>query len=684
MARGWQCHQSGNLEQAERIYRDVLHIEPGNADASYLLGVVCQTLGRIDEALECYRRALAQKPDYAEVHNNLGVIYSTQGKLAEAIVSYQRAIQCKPDYAEAHNNLGLDLAQQGHLDEAIASYRQTVRLRPSYAEAYENLRRAEAARQGQPPSEVAQVSRAAANIAIERNNQGIELWRQGRLDEALEHFQSALCLWPSYPEAYNNLGLVLVDRGMLDEGAACYQQALRFRPDFAEAHNNLGIARGRQGRIEEAADRHREAVRLRPDYAAAHNNLAVVLEKQHRLDEAVFHCQKALELSPDLAAAHNNLGIMYDRLGRMDDAAASYRQALKLQPDYADALNNLGTVHRDRLEFDDAERCYQRALQIRPDYPDAHLNRALIALQHGDFANGWREYEWRWQRSELVPRTFRQPRWDGAPLDGRTILLHAEQGLGDALQFIRYAPQVKERGGRVLVECQPAVRELLATCSAVEQVLVQGQPLPTFDVQASLMSLPALFETTLTNMPADVPYLAADPSLVEHWRQELSRVGGFKIGIVWQGSPAHRGDKHRSVPLTQFAPLAGVKGVHLLSLQVGAGTAQLAALGDRFPVTDLGRQFEPASFQDVAAVVKNLDLVVTVDTAIAHLAGALGVPVWIALPFSPDWRWLLDREDSPWYPTMRLFRQKRLGDWDAVFQHLAEELARLVVGRPVP
>jgi tetratricopeptide (TPR) repeat protein len=676
MARGWQCHQAGDLDQAERIYRAVLQTEPGHADAWYLLGVVCQSLGRVDEALTCYQRALASKPDYPDVHNNLGVIYSAQGNLAGAIASYREAIRCKPGYPEAYNNLGLDLAQLGRLDEAVASYREAVRLRPSYAEAYENLRRAKAARSAQTGAGQ-QDPAARPNAAMEYNNQGAAFWRQGRLDDAMQRFQEALRCWPGYADAYHNLGLVLADRDRLDDAVACYQQAARFRPDCYEAYNSLGNAHGRMGRLEDAAACYRRALQLRPDYAAAHNNLAVVLEKQHQLDDAVAHYREALRLTPDLAPAHNNLGVAYDRQGKLDDAEACYRRALQLQPEFADAHNNLGNVFRERLQFVDAEQCFRRAVQIRPDYADAHLNHAMVALLHADFTSGWPEYEWRLRRSEVTPRTFRAPGWDGSPLHGRAILLHAEQGLGDTLQFIRYAPLVKERGGQVIVECQPALLDVLATCPGIDLLLASGQPLPAFDVQAPLLSLPGLFGTTLASLPADVPYLSADSARLAHWRRELSRFQGFKIGIVWQGSLVHRGDRQRSVPLTQFASLGRLEGVHLFSLQVGPGCEQLTALGDRFPITDIGIRFDPASFADAAAAVKSLDLVISVDTALAHLAGALAVPVWIALPFSPDWRWLLHREDSPWYPTLRLFRQRRLGDWEDVFDRLTEAVRQV-------
>jgi hypothetical protein len=294
----------------------------------------------------------------------------------------------------------------------------------------------------------------------------------------------------------------------------------------------------------------------------------------------------------------------------------------------------------------------------------------------GDFARGWPEHEWRLRCPGTSPPSFPRPAWDGAPLDGRAILLYAEHGLGDALQFIRYAPLVQERGGRVIVTCRRTLARLLATCRRVEQVVAEGEDLPAFDVYALFMALPGLFQTNLANLPAEVPYLTADPAAVAAWRRALGPAEEYQIGIAWQGNPEFGRDHHRSFRLDQFEPLAELEGVRLYSLQVGVGREQLGEAADRFPVTDLGGRL--GDFMDTAAVVTNLDLVIAPDTAVAHLAGALGVPVWLALPFACDWRWLADRDDSPWYPTMRLFRQQRWGDWDDVFERMAGELEMML------
>jgi hypothetical protein len=301
-------------------------------------------------------------------------------------------------------------------------------------------------------------------------------------------------------------------------------------------------------------------------------------------------------------------------------------------------------------------------------------------LQSGQFEEGWKEYEWRWKRKQAVKRAFRHPRWDGSALEARTILLWCEQGLGDAIQFVRYAPLAKARGGSVVLECPPFMVPLFSTCAGIDALVAEGSALPDYNVQAPLMSLPMLLGTTLETVPAETPYLHADLERVEKWRSRLEGGGGFKIGVVWQGNPRHPWDRWRSFPLACLAPLAAFEGVRLVSLQKGPGVEQVKAFKGRFPVEELGDGLdaEGGAFLDTAAVMMGLDLVVTADTAEAHLAGALGVRVWVALSGMADWQWMVAREDTPWYPTMRLFRQATLGDWRGLFDRMAAELRRLV------
>ena len=441
----------------------------------------------------------------------------------------------------------------------------------------------------------------------------------------------------------------------------------------------IAVQHHQAGRLQAAEQIYRQILAIEPNHADAINLLGVIASQVGQHDAAIDYIQRAIGLNGNAAGFHNNLGEVYHSLRRLPEAVACYRRVVELTPGDATAQNNLGIALNEQGKLDEAAACYRRAIALKPDLADAHWNQSLLWLLTGDFQRGWAEYEWRWKANACQRRDFSQALWDGQPLEGRNILLHAEQGLGDAIQFVRYAPLVKQRGGVVVVECPRPLVPLLASCEGIARLVGRGDELPAFDVQAPLLSLPGIFRTSLRDMPATIPYLFADPGLVQRWRQELGHITGFKVGIAWQGNAKHRLDRDRSIPLACFEPLARYSGVQLLSLQKGAGVEQLPEVTKRFPVMELGSRLE--DFMDTAAVLANLDLLVTCDTAVAHLAGALGVPVWVALPLVPDWRWRLDRSDSPWYPTMRLFRQESRGDWQGVFQKIAVAIGEQVASR---
>jgi tetratricopeptide (TPR) repeat protein len=636
-------HQEGNWQQAEQLYRQVLQADPGHAEAWHLLGVLASQVGRPDLAVDYHRQALRLVPDAAAYHFDLAVAYRSLGRRPDAIASYQAALRLQPENAAAHNNLANALREEGRPQEAVAHYQEALRLLPHYAEAYSNL------------------GNAYRDLA--------------RLDDAAASYRRAVELKPEYAAGHSNLGVALADLGRYDEAAASHRQALQLNPDDHAAHNNLAYALIHQGRPAEAVVHCRHALRIKPDYAGAYNNLGNALKDLGKPGEAAENFRQAIRLQPDDATGYNNLGVALVGLEQPAEAAENFRQAIRLQPTAATGYTNLAVVLTDVGQWDEAMARYDEALRVQPEDAEAHWNRALLLLLTGNLTEGWSENEWRRHRKEYPRRDFTQPAWDGAPLDGRTILLYAEQGLGDTLQFVRYAAAVRSRVGRVLVECQPALLPLLQRCPGIDQVVASDGTLPSFDVHASILSLPGILGTTLATIPADIPYLFAEESLIERWRGELGRLAdGLRVGIVWQGSLAHRGDRRRSVPLERFEPLARLEHIQLLSLQVGTGVEQLATVGQRLGVIDVGSRFDPTSLADAAAVLRCLDLVVTVDTAIAHLAGALGVPVWVAIAFSPDWRWLLGRDDSPWYPTLRLFRQRQPGEWPEVFQRIADTL----------
>jgi tetratricopeptide (TPR) repeat protein len=626
LAQAKSYHRSGQLRDAEQCYRRALESDGSHAEAHYLLGAVLAQQGQLDEAIASFERALLLRPDSAEIAENL---------------RYVRAV--------ADNNRGNALAAEGKLDEAVACYRRVLALRPDYTEAHNNL--------------------------------GTVLAEQSKWGAAISCYRRALELTPAMGEAHMNLGVALSNQGAFDEAVACHHRAIELKPDLVEARIHLAVVLTDQNKLDEAAACCRRVLELRPDFAKAYDHLARVLRKQNKLDEAAACCRRALELNPDFADAQNTLALVLWDQCKLDEAVACCRRALELNPDFAEALDNLALVLRDQHKLDEALGCCWRALELKPDFAEAHFNHSVTLLMMGRFAAGWLEFEWRWKRRGVEEPAPPQPRWTGSALAGRTILLRSEYGLGDTLQFIRYVNLVRQQGGTAIVEVQPPLVPLLEQ-SGFRGLLARGAPLPDCDVYAPLLSLPSLFGTTLENVPGGVPYLSADVRRVEHWRDVLRATDDLKVGIAWQGNAAYIGDRFRSIPLARFAPLAQA-GVELISLQKGFGSEQLAGVADKFLVRDLGDRVDAqhGAFVDTAAIMMNLDLVVTSDSAVAHLAGALGVPVWVPLAFAPDWRWMLGRNDSPWYPTMRLFRQDAPGEWDAVFQRIQSELSSAVKNR---
>ena len=472
-------------------------------------------------------------------------------------------------------------------------------------------------------------------------------------------------------------GNALYMGGRYAEAAECYREAIRLQPLHVDAINNLGASLAELGRLDDAIACYREAIRLLPTFASAYYNLGNALRAADRLDEAIAAYAQSLRLQPDSFQAHTNLGLALFRSRRFTEAMASYRRALEIKPGYPTALVNLGLALAETGRLAEALACYDETLRQEPDYADAHRNRSLARLLAGDWSRGLPEYQWRWRCADFTIPKIDHPPWDGSPLDGRKILLYTEQGLGDALQFVRYTRLVKERGGFVVLAAQERLHPILSTVATIDRLEARERPVPPdFDVHYALMDLPALFGTTPDHVPSNVPYLHAEPARVERWRRALEPVAGFRVGIAWRGNAATPHDYRRSISLAEFAPLARIEGVRLVSLQVGRGSEEIEAVRDRFAVVDLSDRLDASAgaFLDIAAIMANLDLVVTCDTSIAHLAGALARPTWIALPTVPDWRWLLDREDTPWYPTARLFRQWVAGRWNEPFERMAEAL----------
>jgi tetratricopeptide (TPR) repeat protein len=719
LAIAFAQHERGNLPAAERIYRQIVDAEPTHAEAWHLLGVAAHQAGRhaeaiasigqalalagpnaaylnhlgaahgalqnLDQAEAAFRQALELAPADSQTHYNLAALLNLQGQSEAAIASYRRAIELNPRFAEAQFNLGNLLRDREQLAEAEGCYAVALAARPGYLKAATSLANVLALQDKQPEAEAAwrQVVALDPQSADAHFRLGSLLQSQARDRESADELQAAVYSNPRLVEAQNNLGCVLRSLGELDRAEQCFRLALAEQSDFAEALNNLGSVLHKKKDYEAAVDCFRRALALRPDFSQAHNNLGAVLLDHKQPEAALEQYRRALELDPTSSEVLINIGSALQMQGDMAAAVDYHRRALAIDPRAHRAHFSLGAAAHFAQQVNEALAHYDEAIRLKPDYAEAYYNRSFVWLSQGDFSRGWRDYEWRFHCEDYQGRRFETPRWDGSPLAGRTLLIHAEQGLGDTLHFIRYARLADRLGGPIVVEVQPALVPLL-TASGYQNLLAGGSPLPTFDVHASLMSMPGLLATTVDTVPANVPYLSTDPELVARWRERLAETPGFKIGIVWQGNPAYTFDRFRSIPLAEFSPLAVVPGVELLSLQKNAGIEQIAALERRFRVCDLGSTLDltVGPFLEMAAVMANLDLLITSDTAAAHLAGGLGVPVWLALGKACEWRWMNDRSDSPWYPTMRLFRQSRHGDWSDVFRAMQREVTELVRHRP--
>lgn len=462
---------------------------------------------------------------------------------------------------------------------------------------------------------------------------------QGNTEQAALNYELIVAHAPRHSEAWFNLGVTRAMQHRSSEARRAYENAVRLTPNYAEAWNNLALLEVAAGNLGAAESNYRRALLVKPDYRDALYNFAVLLQEQERLQEAVTINERLIALDPRFSEAHNNLGNCYLKLNRLAEAQTQYLETLAVHASHREAPMNLG----------------------------------LASLLMGDFSRGWAGYEHRLAQRDIEQWDWKIPRWDGKIRPGEQILLHAEQGFGDTVHFCRYAKLLIERGMRVHIFCQPAILPLLASIEGVERCVSTLDALVPVDWQVPFPSLPYCFRTSLDSIPSEVPYLAADEKRREDWGRLYAEIPlrGARVGLAWQGNPNHRNDHNRSIPITQMASLLDLPGIQFFSLQKGVNRSQIPA-----GVFDLGPLL--ANFGETAAAIEGLDLVISVDTAVAHLAGALGKPVWTLLPYAPDWRWMLYREDSPWYPTMRLFRQPIAGDWPKVLSEVKTALENRV------
>ncbi len=503
-------------------------------------------------------------------------------------------------------------------------------------------------------------------------------YARGALDEARRLCDALLQRKPDDMRAMCLMAAAAADAGQLEEGLRWAQRAASADPASASPHFVAGRLWQGAGRLPEAEANYRRAVELQPGHARAQNNLGSVLHMQGRLEAALVAYRRALDLDPGLPQANQNYASIVRDAGALARAAEEYRRYTQANPGDALALNDLGNTLRELGRHDEALAAYGRALELNPALAEAHFSRSFVLLLLGDYAAGWKDYEWRWRIPAFIApaRRFAQPVWNGGALPGGTILLHAEQGLGDTLQFVRYAPLVAQRCAQVVLECQPELVGLMQRVAGVRRVVAQGEALPDFVAHAPLLSLPGIFGTTLDSVPWNGPYVHADAGRVASWRKAMPASDArLSVGLVWAGRPQQWDDRKRSIALDMLAPLAR-EGVAFYSLQKGEAAAQAASPPPGMHLVDLSSRIR--DFSDTAALASQLHLVITIDTSVAHLAGAMGLPVWVLTAHAPDWRYHIGREDNPWYPTMRLFRQERDGDWSGAIAAAADALTRLV------
>lgn len=635
----------GMYEASISSYDAAIERDPSNAVAWCNKGTVLNdNLHKPEEAILSYARAIDIRPDYTDAHYNLGVALSRLGRDEDALASYDKAIVLKSDYAEAWSNRGNALNGLKRRNDALASYDQALTFKPDYAEAWFNR----------------------ANVLNDLD----------RHEEAVASYDKAVELKPDYAEAWSNRGNALNTLQLYEEAVASYDKALSLKSDYAGAWLNRGSALEALQRHEEAIASYDKAIELKPDYAEAWSNRGNALNELKRHEDALASYDRALSVKPDYAEAWFNRGNALKDSRRYDEALANYDHAIRLKPDYAQAWFNRGVVLGKMKRHEEALRFYDRAVELKPDLAEAQWNRSLSLLCLGDLKKGLELYEWRWKQSDSArhpSERFARPLWLGTEsLAGRTILLQSEQGLGDTIHFCRYAPLVASRGAKVIVEAQPALIDLLKTCEGIDTLVARGEPLPPFDYYTPLLSLPLAFKTELSTIPASIPYLRSSPPKVAQWRAKLGAKTKPRLGVVWSSVSEFKDDANRSVSLASFLKAIPLDRFELICLQklikeqdkeCLAATPGLKFYGDEF-----------YDFTDTAAVIDNVDLIVSTCTSVPHLSGAMGKPTWIMLSYLPDWRWFLDRDDSPWYPTAKLYRQPAPGDWDSVFERVRADL----------
>ena len=653
-------HQSDQLQQAEQIYQQVLQISPRNADALNLLGFLAYQVGKCEIAANLITEAIEVDSNQSMFFINLGLVRQNQGELEGSIEAYHKAIEINPNDSDVYNNLGNTLQEKGELEESIEAYHKAIEINPNDSRIHYNL--------------------------------GAAQKKQGKLDNAIQTYHQAIEINPDDAEIYNSLGTTLQKQEKLDQAIQVYHRALEINSNYSEASYNLGLALQQQGKLDRAIQSYHRALDINPNYSAAYNNLGLVLQEQGKLDHAVQSYHRALDINPNYGEAYNNLGIALKEQEKLDDAVTAYRRALEINPDYSEAHNNLGNALKEQEKLDDAVLAYRRALEINPDYNEAHNNLGLVLLLQGDFSSGWREYEWRLKCKKLSfflnKRDFPQPLWGGSNLKQKTILVWTEQGIGDEIMLASMLPTLLKMNPNVIVECDKRLVPLFQRSLPNIQFVPREDPAnpqllnPTIDYQIPTGSLGQWLRADEdTFLPKQESYLQACPNKTRRLQKKYRDLAGDKllVGISWKSTGIdQKRAKTKNAPLKYWTPILSREDCYFINLQYGDIREEIEEYisASGYPVYIDEEVDSLSNLDDFAAQISALDLIVSTSNATVHMSGGLGKKVWVLLSSRPDWRWMLEREDTPWYQTMRLFRQEKAGDWERVFQRASSTLGK--------
>ncbi len=637
-------HQKGELQAAKQIYEQLLAKNPQHIQALHFFGVLAYQTQNASLAVSLIEKAIALNPAYAEAHCHLGLALQALLLPERALESFDKAIELQANFAQAHNNKGYALQQLGRYELAVKSFENAIQIDETFAGAH--------------------------------FNQGNAYKSMGNLVGALQSYNKAIEIEPQYAEAFNNRGVVLKELKKLEMAVLSFEKASHIKPQYAEAYNNCGNTLRELKRYEEAIASFDCALSVRPQFAEAHNNKGFALNEMSQFESAICSFDAAIAIKPDYADAHGNRGNSFKKLQRYTEAIESYDKALKIKPDYAEAFYNKGVVLTELLQLQEAQECYDRAIAMDDSSPIVFRNRAMVRLMLGQFEQGWQDFEWRWQQPEMAEkrRHFSQPLWLGnESLQNKTIFIYAEQGLGDSIQFCRYTKLLAEQGAKVILEVPQTLHRIFESLEGVTKIVTSYQEAGDFDFQCPLMSLPLAFKTRLSTIPLSSPYLISNENLRNGWQNKLGPKVKPRIGLVWSGSTGHGNDPNRSIKLSQLVEKLPTN-CQYISLQKEIRQIDQAAL------TQSAIQYfgdELSDFAETAALCDLMDIVVSVDTSVAHLSAALGRETWILLPYVPDWRWLVNTNKSPWYESVKLLRQQADRSWEVVIDRLSKELTRI-------